>query len=359
MAPAHRTARTAIAHLLGALALAAAALATLLPGPAVAWSANGHEAVGGIADQLIVGTNTGKRVKAILGGSLLNAAIWADCAKSAKRVNGVWVFDAADRWLPKDCAQFAGEPNNKALIAFVSRNTTSCALAAAHPTCGHKAFHFTDISVQKAHYDPALPGASQIDLLHAIGAAAAVIKSGKATAKSPAPFNISGQREALRLLTHYIGDLHQPLHVGALYLSDNGQPIDPATQAEANAHDNTGGNKLMTEGDNLHHLWDDISPAMKTRLLASANVAVARALPAPTGDVGTWALAWTNDTLLVARQAYAPLKFGAKGSGGAKPDEWPAITTAPGYPQSRVALQAEQITKAGARLARLLTELLP
>ena len=359
MAPTHRTTHAATTRLLGALALAAAALATLLPGPAAAWNANGHKAVGGIADQLMAGTNTGKRVRAILGGSLLNAAIWADCAKSVKRVNGEWIFDAADRRLPKDCAQFADEPDNKALIAFVSRNTTSCALAAAHPTCGHKAFHFTDIAVQKANYDPALPGASQIDLLHAIGAAAAVIKTGKATAKSPPPFNISGQREALRLLTHYIGDLHQPLHVGALYLSNSGQPLDPATQAEANAHDNTGGNKLMTEGSNLHQLWDDISPAMKTRLLASANVATARALPAPAGKADSWSLAWTNESLLVARQAYAPLKFGAKGTGGAKSDEWPATAAAPGYPQTRAAMQAEQITKAGARLARLLTELLP
>ena len=359
MAATHRTARTVIARHFGALSLAVAGLAALLPGPAAAWSANGHEAVGGIADQLIAGTNTGKRVRALLGGSLLNAALWADCAKSVKRVQGAWVFDATDIWMPKDCAQFASDPNNKALIAFVSRSATSCALAAAHPTCGHKAYHFTDVSVKKSHYDPALPGTSRIDLVHAIGAAAAVVKSGKATAKSPPPFNISGQREALRLLAHYIGDLHQPLHVGSIYLSDSGQPLDPATQAEADAHDNGGGNKLMTEGSNLHHHWDNITPAMKTRLLASANVAAARALPAPAGRADTWVLAWTNESLLVARKAYEPLTFGAKGAGGAKPDEWPATTTAPANPQTRAAMQAEQITKAGARLARLLTELLP
>lgn len=359
MTPTRHLARTGFTRQFGVLALALAGLTALLPGPAAAWSANGHEAVGGIADQLIAGTNTGKRVRAILGGTLLNAAIWADCAKSANRVNGVWVFDAADRWLPKDCAQFAGNPNNKALIAFVSRSASSCALAAAHPSCGHKVFHYTDISVQKAHYDPALPGASQIDLLHAIGATVAVLKSGKATAKSAPPFNISGQREALRLLAHYIGDLHQPLHVGALYLSDSGQPMDPTTQAEADAHDTVGGNKLMTEHDNLHHLWDEITPAMKARLLTSANVAAARALPAPAGHAETWALGWANDTLLVARQAYAPLTFGAKGAGGAKPDEWPATTAAPGYPHTRATVQAVQITKAGARLARLLTDLLP
>ena len=359
MTPLHRRPRTMIARRCGALALAGAALAALLPGPAAAWSANGHEVVGGIADQLIAGTNTGKRVRAILGGSLMNAAIWADCAKSVKRVQGVWAFDATDIWMPKDCAQFASDPNNKALIAFVSRSATSCALAAVHPTCGHKAHHFTDVSVAKSHYDPALPGTHQIDLVHAIGATVAVVKSGQASAKSAPPFNISGQREALRLLAHYIGDLHQPLHVGSIYLSNSGQPLDPATQADADGHDNGGGNKLMIEGNNLHHHWDTITPAMKTRLLASANVAAARALPAATGQADTWVLAWTNETLQVARQTYAPLKFGAKGAGGVKADEWLATATAPDSPQTRAAVQAEQITKAGARLARLLTELLP
>jgi hypothetical protein len=338
--------------------LAALALAAVAAGPAAAWNAAGHGSVGGIADQLIKGTPTGKRVNAILGGSLQNAAIWADCAKSVKQVSGVWTFDKADKWRAKDCDLFAAEPNNKALIAFVSRNAAACEAQAPRGKCGHKNFHFTDISVAKPHYDPALPGASRIDLLHAIAAAVAVIKNDKASARSPTPFNISGQREALRLLAHYIGDLHQPLHVGSIYLSDAGQPVDPATQADADAHDNAGGNSLMIEGGNLHELWDKVTPAQRTRALDGSGAAEARQLPAPTGSADTWPLAWTNDTLSAARKAFAPVKFGAK-TASVKPDQWPASVTEPAYKQAREALQREQIVKAGARLARLLTELLP
>ncbi len=334
------------------------AMVALAAAPAAAWNAAGHESVGGIADQLIKGTPTAKRVTAILGGTLQNAAIWADCAKSVKQVNGVWIFDMADKWRAKDCDLFAAAPNNKALIGFVSRNSAVCEAQAPHGKCGHTNFHYTDISVAKPHYDPALPGASRIDLLHAIDAAVAVIKNGKASAKSPAPFNISGQREALRLLAHYIGDLHQPLHVGSIYLNDAGQPVDPATKADADAHDNAGGNALMLEGSKLHELWDTVTTTQRTRALDGSGATEARQLPAPTGSADTWPLAWTNDTLDGARKAFEPLKFGPK-SPGVKPDQWPATAAEPAYKQARAALQHEQIVKGGARLARLLTELLP
>ena len=334
------------------------AIAAFAAAPAAAWNAAGHESIGGIADQLIKGTPTGKRVSTILGGTLQNAAIWADCAKSVKRVGSVWTFDMADKWRAKDCALFAAEPNNKALIGFVSRHSAACEALAPHGKCGHKNFHFTDISLAKPHYDPALPGASRIDLLHAITATVAVIKTGKATAKSPAPFNISGQREAVRLLAHYIGDLHQPLHVASIYLNDAGKAIDPATQADADAHDNAGGNNLMIEGGNLHELWDKVTSAERTRMLDGSGAGEARQLATTTGNADTWPLAWTNDTLGVARKAFEPLKFGAK-TAGVKPDQWPATAAEPAYKQARETLQHEQIVKAGARLARLLTELLP
>lgn len=338
--------------------VAGLAIAAVAAGPAAAWNAAGHESVGGIADQLINGTPTGKRVAAILGGTLQNAAIWADCAKSVKQIAGVWTFDKADIWRAKDCDLFAADPNNKALIGFVRRNAAVCQAQAPSGKCGHKNFHFSDISVAKPQYDATLPGASRIDLLHAIAATVAVIKTGKATAQSPAPFNIVGQREAVRLLAHYIGDLHQPLHVGSIYLDDAGQAIDPATQADADAHDNAGGNNLMIEGGNLHALWDKVTPAQRSRVLDGSGATEARQLPAATGSADTWPLAWTNDTLDVARKAFAPLKFGAK-IPGVKPDQWPATAAEPAYKQAREALQREQIVKAGARLARLLTATLP
>ena len=36
--------------------------------------------------------------------------------------------------------------------------------------------------------------------------------------KATAPLSITDKKEALFLLAHFVGDIHQPLHVGAVYL---------------------------------------------------------------------------------------------------------------------------------------------
>jgi S1/P1 Nuclease len=58
---------------------------------------------------------------------------------------------------------------------------------------------------------------------------------------APAPFSIKDKKEALFLLAHFVGDLHQPMHVSAIYLdpngnfvdADSGVPYDPNTQTLA------------------------------------------------------------------------------------------------------------------------------
>ena len=46
-----------------------------------AFGPGGHMTVGTIADRLLDGTNTAKRVRNILGSNLRTASVWADCAK--------------------------------------------------------------------------------------------------------------------------------------------------------------------------------------------------------------------------------------------------------------------------------------
>jgi hypothetical protein len=271
-----------------------------------------------------------------------------------KLEKGQWIFDSADPWRPKDCDQFASAVNNKALIAFVRRNASRCDDRSSYAQCRHKAFHFVDIAIQKGHYAPTLPGANAHDLMHAIAAAMAVTRGGK----SPQGFDIASQREAVRLLAHYIGDLHQPLHVGSIYLSDAGQPLDPATQQEADAHDNSGGNSLLIEKSNLHHLWDDIPASMKAQLIGGAGASEARQVAATPGAVDGWPLAWTDDTLAVAPKAFQPLTIGAK-IPNQKSDQWPVTAHEPDYQHARAATQRAQIVLAGARLAQLLTALFP
>lgn len=324
------------------------AAALLLAMPARAWGPHGHQTVGGIADQLIAGTPTAKKVRAILGGNLQTASVWADCARSVELQAGKWVYVNPGSF--KDCAVFENPASQKALIAFVQRNATRCAPNASHAQCRHKAWHFTDIPIHLTDYAPDAPGAAPNDLVQAVGAAITVLQGGK----PPKAFNIASQREALRLLAHFVGDMHQPLHVGAVYLDDQGHRLKPKDNQDAQAHDNAGGNAITLKTTKLHGLWDDVPGKLTTTLLAGAGAAQARQVPVTPGAVAQWPAAWAGDTLRAAPQAFDGLRIQPKAG-----TTWPATAQEPAYRQARENLQQAQLVKAGARLAQLLTTLLP
>lgn len=327
-------------------ALCVALLACALP--AAAWGPHGHQTVGAIADQLIAGTPTAKKVRQILGSSLQVASVWADCARSVESNQGTWTY--ANPGAYKECAYFEKPDSQAAMVAFVKRNATRCGGNASSVVCRHKAYHFTDISIRHPQYDPTLPGAGPTDLVHAVGAAITVLQGGK----SPAPINFASQREALRLLTHYVGDLHQPLHVGSIYLTDAGQPMDPATAQEAHDHGNAGGNQILYKGWKLHAVWDDVPGKRTTTLLAGAGATAARQVPATPGAIATWPATWAGETIGAAAQAFQPLTIQPKAG-----VQWPASADEPAYRRAREALQQAQMVKAGARLAQILTTLWP
>ncbi len=331
---------------------ALAALAALAGGSAWAWGPQGHRTVGAIADQLIAGTATATKVRAILGSSLQTAAGWADCARSVESDQGVWRYANAGTFA--DCQVYENPASEAALVDFVKRNASRCGGFASSAECRHKGYHFVDQSISHPRYDPTLPGTGPADLVHAVNAAITVLQGGK----SPAPFDIRGQREALRLLTHYLGDLHQPLHVGSIYLDDAGRPLDPATPKDAHDHGNAGGNLIGLEGNALHRLWDDV-PAPLVKLLQSGSGAdQARLQPPPQGPLAGWAADWAGDTNAQAAKAFDGLRFGARQS-TPKGVQWPASASEPDYRRTREALQQAQLVKAGARLARVLTTLWP
>jgi hypothetical protein len=68
-----------------------------------------------------------------------------------------------------------------------------------------------------------IPAFADQDIVAAVSAAIAVLQ-GK---DLPAPFKFASKKEALRLLAHYVGDIHQPLHVAAVYVDAGGHVIDP------------------------------------------------------------------------------------------------------------------------------------
>lgn len=324
--------------------------------PALAWGPAGHHAIGAIADQLIAGTPAAKKVKQLLGSNLQTVSVWADCARAVQSKQGVWdyVIDPQHRYA--ECAAFEKSAAGKAaLVDYVKRNASSC--AGAHPPysqCRHKAYHFVDLPIQHPQYKLSAPGTADNDLVQTMNALLVVLQGGK----SPPPFNIKNPAEALRLLTHFVGDLHQPLHVGSVYLTDDGKPLDPATEQEAKAHDNSGGNALLFEGRNLHKSWDGITDAMYKQFIAGASKAEAGQVAATPGALPTWPTAWADDTAAVASKAFSGLTLGVKVKDGFN-SGWPASAAEPAYRQAQQALQHAQIVKAGARLAKILTTLWP
>ena len=330
----------------------------LAAGLASAWGPGGHQAIGAVADQLIAGTPTAKKVKLLLGSNLQTASVWADCARSVQSNKGVWTYTMDPARPYPECAVFEKtEAGKNAMIDYVKRNASSC--GGAHPPyslCRHKTYHFVDLPIQHPQYKLGAVGTADGDLVQAISAALVVLQQGKGS--SPKPFNIKDPAEALRLLSHFVGDLHQPLHVGSVYLSDSGQPLDPANAQDAKLHDNAGGNGIPFESRNLHSAWDSVTPALYKAALAGDNLAAARQVAATPGALATWPVAWADETASVASQAFKDLRFAAKVTVG-KDESWPASATEPAYRQAQQVLQKDQIIKAGARLAKILTTVFP
>jgi len=338
-----------VSTVLAALLLAAAS------GPVSAWGPGGHQAVGAIADQLIKGTPAAAKVKQLLGTNLQTASVWADCARAVQSNHGAWTYVIDPKHRYAECAYYENRPGGQAaMIDYVKRNASSC--GGAHPPysqCRHKAYHFADLPIQHPSYALGQPGTAPDDVVQTVDALLVVLAGGK----SPAPFNIQGQAEALRLLSHFVGDLHQPLHVGSIYLGDAGAPLDPATPQEASAHDNSGGNAILFgHRKNLHEDWDGIADALYRQGLAGGLAAEAGQVAATPGPMAAWPTAWASDTATQASKAFQDMKFSAKVDVGFDTG-WPATAPEPAYDQAREALQHQQIVKAGARLAKILTTL--
>jgi S1/P1 Nuclease len=323
---------------------------------ALAWGPPGHETVGAIADALIVGTNAEKAVHKILGkgAPLEHAALWADCAKGVTKTKATGIFKYTVDPIYTECKPFETAAGQKAMVSFVKRNWDACHPAAGEEVC-HKQYHYADVAVERNSYDRADVGTSDHDVVSAVKAAVAVLQGGS----SSAPISITSKKEALRLLAHYVGDIHQPLHVGAIYLSTSGTEVDPDHTTVDLAAKTEGGNQLfIAPKHQLHHEWDTIANAIQMPQYKNEGVTAAKAVALTSGTVDTWPVQWATESVLASHTAFAGLTFGAEANAGKSTQSWP--TTEPAnYTATREAIQKEQLNKAGARLAQLLEALYP
>ena len=289
----------------------------------------GHELVGAIADERLAGTAAGEQVKTLLNGiTLLKASVIADEIKG-------WDKKGVDD--PK-AFHYSSHPAIDAQLSdFWRANPPTHDTNAPNPS--HHWFHYTDVPVVRAEkYADGKIGRNKWDVVHMIPYCVDVLRG-----------RIPEQNErkitkpiAVILLAHFVGDIHQPLHVGAEYFNNSGQIVDPDKTAKPSLADE-GGNTLFldladdpprTRGKHkrkFHGFWDQDSVNMlfpelpetmpKEERRAQSQAAqkkLAHELAthepknwklASTVDLGKYAEAWADEILPVAREAHERIIF--------------------------------------------------
>lgn len=275
----------------------------LLPVNGYSYGFRGHLLVGAIADRRLALTNpaVAAQVSDLLDGMTLARAAnvpddikgWAGCNDSRRSLNRRKISDASQRI-------------NAELRAFVFANR-------CHPV--HNEFHYTDVPVVgDDSYADAEVGTFEVDIVHMIPFAVRVL-NGSEPETNPRAITKS---VAVILLAHYLGDIHQPLHVGAQFFNASGQPFRPTSSNKGFADQGGGkltlytlmGGQLVSAGK-FHGYWD--GQTVENAFGGSSNTTVANKLskninePADwklDGAVETWAEQMANKILRTARTAH-------------------------------------------------------
>jgi S1/P1 Nuclease len=317
--------------------------------PTLAWGEKGHQAVGSIAAMRIKPA-TAAKLKSILqpGESLSSISTWADDVKY--RI-GEHDPDADTNAFLQD------ELHNK----------------------NNNEWHYVDLALGCENYDACPEFQRNYDIVHMINVCVSTLRG------RPDPDHPLSRRNALRLLVHLVGDLHQPLHVGTGYIdSFNPNQIRLVTDRiniiEQNLPSDQGANLLIVDKDraNLHSFWDFelVSELMNvTRRSTSDSLAQLLKLSVPPrpdwsvrGPVDSWASQWASDSLQVSRsQTYRDVQILRQRSipvlrrgeplvrdGQQVMQTVYDISKPADYMTVNRNVVRQQLTKAGFRLARLL-----
>lgn len=321
---------------------------TLLAGSTASygWGDEGHETVGAIADQILANTPAGRRVSQLLNG---------------KTLEEVSTYP--------DKIRDGGRSPDPALNQFAATHPEKN----PNPAYRHTSYHFTNIPIQENQYNPKSKGAAPYDVVNAIQNCVLILKG-----QPPKDAFFSGVTPsvALILLTHYVGDIHQPLHVGALFLDSKYAPINPDTAPlGAIVHSDRGGNLLLIpsprngysgyrqykKDDNLHHYWDTtlVEQAMADAGCSGNPSAFATylrrrfaVLTPPHGEPAGWSEKWVKEILPLARKAHDNLVIVR--TSYTVPNAWELKDLPSGYDQWAVPAVENQITRAGVHLAQIL-----
>ena len=291
-----------------------------------AYGPDGHKIIGAIADQRLANTPTGARVSELLDGyTLQEASIMADTIKQ-------WDKPGIDD--PKVQKYFSSHPKiAEQLRAFWKANPPTTDAKSAIPS--HHWFHYTDVPLEDAEkYADGKVGRNQWDIVHMMRYCIAVLH-GEVPEDNERKIT---KPMAVILLAHFVGDIHQPLHVGAQYFDAKGNPVNPGRVSES--FPDEGGNSLRLKLSDavprkkfpkLHGFWDneavlanlpqfpDTMPKEERQLnMDAAEKALTDRLaqeepkhwrmPADL-KVENYPEAWANEILPLAREAHSRLRY--------------------------------------------------
>jgi hypothetical protein len=247
--------------------------------------------------------------------------------------------------------------------------------------------HYTDVPVLDAEkYGDGKTGRGNWDIVRTIPYCIGVLR-GEIPADNPRKIN---KTIAVILLAHCVGDIHQPLHVGAEYFNEAGEAINPDRGPPGLGDE--GGNSLSmvqnaTAGRTRHyyhsfHAYWDLDAVRNLTIGTPNEVAKEEreSVYAPTkekviagfvanepknwrtpGDPKTWAEQWANEILPIAREAHTRVRFEhvhRQEKDGRVFAKGEAHEIGTGYLDWSTAVVGDELHKAGWRLADLLQRVL-
>ena len=318
--------------------------------PVFGWGDEGHQAVGKIAS-LRIKPQTTQCINQLLkpGETLAAIATWADRVKY-------------------HIGEHDPDPDTDAFLQDDIHNKDN-------PN-----WHFVDLPLGCTSYQTCNGFQPDNDIVHLIKICIRTLQ-GHPDANHPL-----SETNALRLLVHFIGDLHQPLHVGTGFIDPSGPnhsfrlATDPVLITQNHLASDRGGNQLIIDHDrkNLHSFWDfdlvkslmNITHQETSEGLGSFLVQTVAVKPDwnTVGTIETWASQWATDSLRISRNnAYNSVRVLGRRTivvlrngqplirdGQQVTDTVYDITRANDYDAHNRKIVEEQLAKAGFHLAKLL-----
>ena len=318
--------------------------------PAFGWGSDGHQTVGKIA-ALRIKARTAQKIAEILkpGETLASISTWADTVKER--------MGTTDPDL-----------DTNAFLQDMAHNEKN------------REWHYDDLPLNCRSYQTCTGFTVDHDVVNMINVSIRTLQG------RPDPSHPLNKRNALRLLVHLVGDMHQPLHVGTGFIDERGPhgPIvierDPRTIKRKNLEHDRGGNQLIIDDNRkrLHSFWDF---DLVTSLMLATDKQTSDELGlflkqtvrpksswSPRGSLNSWAAQWATDSLQQSREhTYRGVRIERERILPVTRDGQPVMNngqpvtetvydiTRPGnYETLNREIVRQQLSKGGFRLARLL-----